>query len=81
MDKSGLGNRLKEERVRAGLTQAELAARVRVSRKTVNTIENRVFIPSALLALRLARALGTPVDRLFYLMDGELSDEASGEGE
>jgi putative transcriptional regulator len=65
----GLGNRLKEERVRKGLTQAELAARVRVSRKTINTVENRVFIPSALLALRLAAALGTSVDRLFYLTE------------
>jgi putative transcriptional regulator len=66
---NGLGNRLKEERVRQGLTQAELAARVRVSRKTINTVENRIFIPSALLALRLAAALGTSVDRLFYLIE------------
>jgi putative transcriptional regulator len=64
-----LGNRLKEERVRRGLTQADLAAMVRVSRKTINTVENRVFIPSALLALRLARALELPVEQLFYLDD------------
>ena len=64
-----LGNRLKEERLRQGLTQAELAARVRVSRKTINTVENQVFIPSTVLALRLARALGTGVEQLFYLDD------------
>ena len=67
MSASGLGNRLKEERSRHGLSQAELAAKVGVSRKTINTVENGVFIPSALLALRLARALRTTVERLFYL--------------
>jgi putative transcriptional regulator len=69
LDKSELGNRLREERTRQGLTQAELAALVRVSRKTINTVENGVFVPSAVLALRLARALGTSVERLFYLTD------------
>ena len=49
-----LGNRLKETRTDLGLTQAELAERVGVTRKTVNTVENRVFTPSALLALKLA---------------------------
>jgi putative transcriptional regulator len=64
-----LANRLKEERVRRGLTQAELAAMVRVSRKTINTVENRVFIPSTILSLRLARALELPVEQLFHLVD------------
>ena len=69
MDPSELGNRLKEERARQGLSQAHLAARVRVSRKTINTIENRVFVPSGILVLRLARALGTTVEELFFLSD------------
>ena len=69
MDASELGNRLREERVRRGLSQADLASLVRVSRKTINTVENRVFVPSAVLALRLARALGTTVERLFFLTD------------
>ncbi|MEO1000155.1 MAG: helix-turn-helix transcriptional regulator [Pseudomonadota bacterium] len=60
---------LKDHRQRAGLTQAELAAAVSVSRKTVNTVENGVFIPSTVLALRLARALGTTVHDLFELPD------------
>lgn len=64
-----LGNRLKEARTRQGLTQAELAARVQVSRKTINTVENRVFVPSVLLALRLAQVLGTTVEALFYVED------------
>lgn len=62
-----LGNRLKEERARAGLTQAELAARAGLSRKTVNTVENGVFLPSTLVALRLAAALGVTVEAIFHL--------------
>jgi putative transcriptional regulator len=62
-----LANRLKEERERLGLTQAELAARVGVSRKTVNTVENRVFTPSTLLALKLAAALEISVEQLFWI--------------
>ena len=62
-----LRNRLKEQRTAAGLTQAELAVSVAVSRKTINTVENEVFIPSTLLALRLAKALKVRVEDLFYL--------------
>lgn len=63
-------NRLREERERLGLTQAELAARVGVSRKTVNTIENLVFSPSALLALKLAAAVDRRVDEVFWIEGG-----------
>ena len=62
-----LKNRLREERARLNLTQAELAEKVDVSRKTINTVENGIFIPSTVLALRLARALGTRVESLFHL--------------
>ena len=62
-----LANRLKERRTELGLTQAELAELCLVTRKTVNTVENGVFVPSALLALKLARALGEPVESLFWL--------------
>lgn len=64
-----LGNRLRELRAERNLTQAALAEMVGVSRKTVNTIENGVFVPSTLLALKLARALGEPVEALFFLED------------
>lgn len=60
-------NRLKAERERLGLTQAELARQVGVSRKTINTVENLVFSPSALLALRLARATDRRVEELFWI--------------
>jgi putative transcriptional regulator len=62
-----LRNRLRQARVRRNLTQAELATLADVSRKTINTVENGVFIPSTVLALRLARALGTSVEALFQL--------------
>jgi len=64
-----LGSALKAVRSEAGLTQAELAARAGVSRKTINTVENGVFIPSTVLALALARALETTVETLFWLTD------------
>jgi putative transcriptional regulator len=64
-----LSNRLREERAKRGWTQAELAALVEVSRKTINTVENGVFVPSTLLALRLARALGRPVESLFAIVE------------
>lgn len=64
-----LANGLKDKRAVLGLTQAELAEAVGVTRKTVNTVENGVFIPSALLALKLARALNEPVEALFWLTD------------
>jgi len=63
-------NSLKEERGRLGLTQAELADRVGVSRKTINTVENGVFVPSTLLALKLAMALGRNVEELFRVDEG-----------
>ena len=62
-----LTNRLRELRDARGWTQAELAARVGVSRKTVNTVENRVFTPSTLLALKLAKALEVTVEQLFWI--------------
>lgn len=66
MKERSLNNRLREARTEAGLTQAELAQRIGVSRKTINTIENRVFIPSTLVALLLVEALGRSVEDLFF---------------
>jgi putative transcriptional regulator len=65
--KTMLGNRLKENRARLNLTQQQLAERVGVTRKTINTVENAVFIPSTVLALKLAAVLGTTVEGLFFL--------------
>ena len=62
-----LRNRLKDYRASHNLTQADLAVMAQVSRKTINTIENEVFVPSTTLALRLALVLGVKVEDLFYL--------------
>lgn len=64
-----LGNDLKAAREAAGLTQGGLAETIGVSRKTINTVENGVFQPSTLLALKLARALGRSVETLFWIED------------
>ena len=63
-------SRVRELRSAAGLTQADLADRVEVSRRTIISIEQGRFDPSLPLAFRLARALGTRVDELFIPDDG-----------
>ena len=70
--REALRNRLNEVRAERDLTQAALAEMVGVSRKTINTIENQVFVPSTLLALKLARALGLTVEDLFSLDNEEV---------
>lgn len=65
-----LKNRLKDIRSTRNLTQADLAVMAGVSRKTINTIENEVFVPSTLLALKLAEVLDCRVEDLFYLEGG-----------
>ena len=63
-----LANNLKALRTERGWTQAELADRAGVSRKTINTVENGVFVPSTVIALKLARAFGVTVEDLFRLI-------------
>ncbi|KQS30629.1 hypothetical protein ASG33_09545 [Dyadobacter sp. Leaf189] len=53
------------------MTQAELAERVGVSRQAINAIETGKFMPSALLAIKLARVLEKSVEDLFILQDEE----------
>ena len=64
---SGLNNTLKDLRKIKGLTQADLASAAGVSRKTINTIENKVFVPSTVLALILAKVLNVSVHEIFEL--------------
>ena len=66
---SELANSLRDARTARGWTQAELADAVGVSRKTINTVENGVFVPSTTLTLKLSRALGQPVEALFRLVE------------
>jgi len=64
-----LGNGLRVARAERDLSQGDLARLVGVSRQTISSIETGQYGPSALLALRLARALAIPVGELFFLED------------
>ncbi len=63
----GLTTSLRAWRRKHDLTQAQLAEAIGVSRKTINTIENGVFIPSTLLALKLAQLFECHVEDIFHL--------------
>jgi putative transcriptional regulator len=60
-------NSIKAERIKNELTQVILADKVAVSRQTIISIETGKYIPSTLLALKLAKILGKKVDDLFTL--------------
>ncbi len=60
-------NNLEKLRKSAGLTQQELSESAEVSRKSINAIENGIYIPSTLLALKIAKTLGCNVEDLFQL--------------
>ena len=66
-DHAELLNRLQELRKQAGLTQEELSNSAEVSRKSINAIENGVYVPSTVLALKIARTLKCKVEDLFRL--------------
>ena len=69
MTKKALRNKIKVYRAINDWTQEELACHVNVTRKTINTIENGKFIPSAYLALKIAKAFGVSVEDVFQLED------------
>lgn len=62
-----LCNNLEERRRAAGLTQQELSVKAEVSRKSINAIENGVYIPSTVLALKISKTLNCKVEDLFTL--------------
>jgi putative transcriptional regulator len=62
-----LNNNLEEIRKSAGLTQQELSDNAEVSRKSINAIENGIYIPSTLLALKIAKILKCKVEDIFKL--------------
>ena len=67
-----LGNHLKRCRFdRDGMSQEALARAVGVTRQTILSIEKGKFIPSTLLALKLARFFEKPVEEIFYLIEEE----------
>ncbi len=60
-------NNLQEFRKRAALTQEGLSIKAEVSRKSINAIENGIYVPSTVLALKIAKTLGCTVEELFQL--------------
>ncbi len=64
-------NSIKVERARKNLTQDELARLVGVSRQTINTIESNKYVPSTILALKIARVFEKPLEEIFELEEGD----------
>lgn len=62
-------NTLKVERAILNITQEDLAEKVKVSRQTINSIENRKYIPSTVLALKLSDVFNKTVNDIFILDD------------
>lgn len=69
MENWELRNQIRVQRAIKNLTQEELATRIGVTRKTINTIENGKFVPSTILAIRLARFFEIKVEELFELIE------------
>lgn len=67
MPKHELKNKIKVYRAMHDLTQEDLAVKVGVTRKTINTIETGKFVPSTILAIKIARVFNIPVEELFEL--------------
>lgn len=64
-----LKNNLEEFRREAGLTQQDLSEKAEVSRKSINAIENGIYVPSTVLALKIAKTLKCKIENLFELPD------------
>jgi putative transcriptional regulator len=60
-------NTIRIERAIHNLTQAELAEKVNVSRQTINAIESNKYVPSTVLALKIAKVFAKPVEEVFTL--------------
>lgn len=64
-------NNIRLERAIKNITQGELADRVSVSRQTINSIESNRYIPSTILALKIARVFGKQLEDIFTLEEGD----------
>ena len=64
-------NTIRVERAIKNMTQADLADAIGVSRQTINTIESNKYVPSTLLALKIARVFEKPLEAIFELEDDD----------
>ncbi|CAH0187095.1 hypothetical protein SRABI27_01978 [Pedobacter sp. Bi27] len=64
-------NNIRVQRAIKNITQAELADLIQVSRQTINTIESGKYVPSTVLALKMARVFDKPVEEIFELEGGD----------
>ena len=62
-------NRIKVARAELDITQEELAKRIGVSRQTINAVESGKYVPSTVLALKMAQVFGKSVEEIFMLED------------
>ena len=60
-------NRIRIERAILDITQADLAQKINVSRQTINAIESNKYVPSSVLAMKIARLFGKAVEEIFEL--------------
>ncbi len=67
MSKSILKNNLKVLRAKHDLTQEQLAEKVKVTRVTINYVESGKWVPSTVLALKIAQVFEVPLEEVFYL--------------
>lgn len=65
--RGNMKNSIKVERAKKDITQAELAMQIQVSRQTINAMEKGKYVPSTVLALKLAQYFGTTVEDIFQL--------------
>lgn len=64
-------NNIKVERAIKGITQEELANKISVSRQTINAMEANKYVPSTVLALKIARLFNKTVEEIFILEKGD----------
>ena len=64
-------NTLRVERAIKNITQAELAEKIQVSRQTINAIESNKYVPSTVLALKMARLFEKKVEDIFILEEND----------
>jgi putative transcriptional regulator len=64
-------NTIKVERAIKSMTQADLAEKIGVSRQTINAIETNKYVPSTILALKMAKLFGKTVEEIFSLERGD----------